>query len=285
MLLKEKHQDLLEWLAIYKYLTSSLLQVLGYYKNKGDITKSIKPLLELKKPLVKKIVMGFQPGVGRLDDLYFLTNYGKRFLIDDLHYTEDMIKIPRSRSIVPKKDYAHKVSMISFYIRMNMWLEQHNGVVDFLNYDFDKIGNNRNSNTTSTVTSINKINLKDIDRDHKNFIPDIITKFNVNDRDYLFLFEQHNGTSSKRLLEQLQTHLIALTSTVVCDKYSFNKSHRVVVVCELENVKLSVIKKLQANKEFEKFHKFFIFKTNDELEKDFFNNWMQIDEKQVTFIS
>jgi hypothetical protein len=280
MILKEKHQEAIEYLARYKFLTSSLFLLLGLYKNRGDITNSLKVLVDMKRPLIKKVTMGIYPGKGKLEDIYYLTNYGKKFLMEELFYSEDKIKIPKSNSIIPKKDYAHKISMIWFNVLMSKWLQENDGSVEFLNYDFDKVGNNRSTGSSDNVTSINKISLGGV-----SFIPDIITKINIDNKDFLFLFEQHNGNDTKRLFKQLYPHLEALTYGVVRKQYNFEKSHRVAIVCEFESVKKSVIKRLQESKEFDKFHKFFIFKTNDELKEEFFNNWTQVDGKLVGFTS
>ena len=67
-------------------------------------------------------------------------------------------------------------------------------------------------------------------------------------------------------------------------KFNFYKPNRVVIVCEEKSVKDSVIQILQKTDVFDTFHNFFIFKTNDELKEDFFNNWTLINREQVSFI-
>lgn len=279
MILKEKHEEAIVQLAQFKFLTSSQFVEQGLYKNRGDTTNSLLDLIKRKRPLISKVTMGFHPGKGRLEDIYYLTPYGKKFLIEELFYAEDEIKIPKRASNISKRNYFHQKFTIDFHIKLSKWLETNDGEIKFLNYDFDKVGNNRSTHKDKYVKSINSITLKD----NKYIIPDVITQFNINNKNYLFLFEQHNGDDSKRLYKQLFPHLEALSNGKVRSKYDFKKSHRVAVVCEFESVKKSVIKRLQESKEFDNFHKYFIFKTNDELKDNFFSNWTQVDGKIVGF--
>jgi len=273
--LKKKHQEALELLAEFKFLTSSQFVTLGLYKNRGDTTNALKQWAKS----IGKLIMGFEPGIGRIEDIYYLKPYGKRLLIETLICEEDTIKIPKKSSSVAQKNYFHTKQMINFHIGLSTWLKQNDGTKVFLTYDFDQMGTN-SSLTKKYNKSINTINMDD-----KSFVPDIITQFNISSQDYLFLFEQHNGNDTKRLHLQLKVHLKALTTPVVREKYDFKKSHRVAIVCEKKSVKESILIRLKEDVEFTNFHKFFIFKTIEELQDDFFNKWTKIDGTKVQFTS
>ncbi len=178
------------------------------------------------------------------------------------------------------KDYHHRKFTINFYIYLNQWLEFNNGHLIFLNYYFDKSGNNRSNEKSKYVTALNRINLNDM----RSFIPDINTRFSLDGEEYIYLFEQHNGKDTKRLFEQLHTHIVAIAEGVVSKKYNLQKVHKVVVVCEYESVKTSVIQRLKEESNIEYYNNFFIFKTNSELEEDFSNNWTLINGEQVSFL-
>lgn len=269
----------IEWLAKYKYLTSSQFVKLGLYKQRGYLTNSLKILVDMKKPLIAK--HDFNPINGKLESLYYLTKYGRKFLMDEHEYTETQIKAPSGLSPIYLKDYFHRKLTVDFHIYLNQWLNSNDGKINFLNYYFDKSGNNRSGNKSKYVTALNKIILNKTN----SFIPDINTIFTVNNKEYIYLFEQHNGKDAKRLFEQLYVHIIAISKRVVSEKYNRKNSHTVVVVCEYESVKNSVIKRLQKERGIEQYNSSFIFKTNLELEKDFYNNWTSISSEQVTFFS
>lgn len=276
--LNETQETIIELLAKYKYLTSSQFVEMGVYKRRAYLTRSLKPLLDMKKPLIKKF--DFNPINGKIESFYYLTKYGKQFLIDELGYLYTQIKIHKGLSPIKLKDYYHRRFSIDFHINLNLWLSSNKGNIAFLDYYFDKSGNNRSTDQSQYVTALNRIQ---IDKNNS-FIPDINTMFSVNEKKYLYLFEQHDGKDTKRLFEQLQPHIIAISKNSVQKKYKLKSSHRVVVVCEFENVKNSILQRLQKVNGIEHYNNFFIFKTNEELKEDFFNNWTLINGKSTTFI-
>jgi len=276
--LTETQVTSIELLSKYKYLTSSQFVKMGLYKKRGYLTRSLKPLIDMKKPLVLK--HDFNPINGKLESFYFLTKYGKQFLIEELEYSESQIKVPKGLSPTKLKDYHHRKFSIDFHINLNQWLTSCGGEIDFLNYYFDKSGNNRSSDKSQFVTALNKIHIDKND----SFIPDINAMFSVNGKKYLYLFEQHDGKDTKRLYEQLQPHIVAISKGSVQKRYKLKSSHRVVIVCEFESVKNSIIQRLQKVDKIEHYNNFFIFKTNEEMQKNFPNNWTLISGEQTTFI-
>lgn len=262
-------------LAIYKYLTSSQFVRMGVFKKRSYLTNALKSLLDAKQPLIAK--HDFNPLNGKLESLYYLTKYGVKFLIEELDYSEKDIKVPKGLLKVYLKDYFHRKATIEFNISLQQWLSQENGEIVHLNYYFDKVGNNRGADKNHYVIASNKIILKD----GSSFSPDINAIFKINGKEFIMLFEQHSGDDAERLYKQLLVHITAIADNVVSRKYNYtNKPHRVVVVCEFESVKNSVIKNLQKIDGIEHYNKFFIFKTSAELEIDFYNNWTLISGEQ-----
>lgn len=276
--LTENQVTAIKLLAKFKYLTSSQFVKMGMYKKRAYLTKALKPLSDMKKPLILK--HDFNPINGKLESFYFLTKYGRQFLIDALEYQESKIKAPKGLSPISLKDYHHRKFTVDFHLNFYQWLKSNDGHIDFLNYYFDKSGNNRNGDKNQFVSALNRIH---IDKNNS-FIPDINTIFSIHEKQYLYLFEQHDGKDTKRLFEQLYVHIIAISRNSVSIKYKFQKSHRIVVVCEEQSVKNSIIQRLQKIDGIEHYNKFFIFKTNTELQEDFFNNWTLISGEQTTFL-
>lgn len=268
----------LELLATYKYLTSSQFVKMGIYKKRGYLTNALKVLIDIKNPLVAK--HDFNPISGKLESFYYLTKYGKNLLIDEMDYMENQIKAPKGLSSIYLKDYQHRKRTIDFHIGLRRWVESNNSDIHFFNYYFDKSGSNKSSNKSQHVYALNKIQL---DKDHS-FIPDATTMFSLDGQKHLYLFEQHNGQDCKRLLEQLQIHSHAIHKKIISEKYNLKNSHQVVVVCEYESVKDTVIQRLLKIQNIGYYNNFFLFKTNVELDKDFYNNWTLIDGTTVNFL-
>ena len=275
--LTENQIKAIELLSIFKYLSSSQFVKMGVFKKRSYLTNSLKILLDTKNPLISK--HDFNPINGKLESFYYLTKYGKRFLINECEYDETQIKVPSGVNQIYLKDYFHRKYTIDFHIAFRQWVESQEGQVDFLNYYFDKVGNNRSGN--DYVTALNKIQLDE----SISFIPDINAKFTINDKKYLFLLEQHNGNDSKRLFEQLYVHIHAILKQAVSLKYDYKKPYKVVIVCEERSVKDSVIKRLAKVQGIEHYNNFFIFKTNDELEEDFYTNWTLINREKTNFFT
>ena len=275
--LTENQIKAIELLSIFKYLSSSQFVKMGVFKKRSYLTNSLKILLDTKNPLISK--HDFNPINGKLESFYYLTKYGKRFLINECEYDEIQIKVPSGVNQIYLKDYFHRKYTIDFHIAFRQWVESQEGQVDFLNYYFDKAGNNRSGN--DYVTALNKIQLDE----SISFIPDINEKFTINEKKYHFLLEQHNGNDSKRLFEQLYVHIHAILKQAVSLKYDYKKPYKVVIVCEERSVKDSVIKRLAKVQGIEHYNNFFIFKTNDELEEDFYTNWTLINREKTNFFT
>ena len=109
--------------------------------------------------------------------------------------------------------------------------------------------------------------------------------FEINDKKYFIVFEQHNGKDTQRLYNQLLNHILALSEKALYPKYDFKKSHKVIIVCEEEIVKLSVIKRLNKLDGITSYISSLFFKTNTELQEDFYHNWMLLDGRKVDFLN
>ena len=278
--MKEKQIVALELLARFKFLTSSQFVQLNLYKYRGDVTNALKPLFTSNKPLVGKKNFKPDPAYGKVESVYYLTKYGRDFLIKKLNYNSDDIKYVIKEIDLFHNDYEHRRSTVDFYIQLRQWIENKNGNIIFCHYYFDKNGSNRAKQKSKHLYAINRLELQS----GHSFIPDIITMFTVDDREYLFLFERHNGNSTNRLVKQLQLHLQSITEDLYEKQFGLQKSPRIVVVCENESVKYETIKRLKQNKQFNNCYNIFIFKSNSEFLHDFDLNWSLIDGQKVSFI-
>lgn len=278
--MKEKQVTAMELLACNKFMTSSQFVQSELYKNRGDVTNALKPMLTGKRPFIGKKNFKPDPAYGKVESVYYLTKYGRDFLIRNLNYQIDEIKYVNKEVDLFHNDYAHRRSTVDFAIKLKKWIEEKDGEITFCNFYFDKIGSNHAKNKSKHLYAVNRLELEDAN----SFIPDIITMFGLDEREYLFLFEQHNGSSTIRLVKQLQVHLQSITEDLYEKQFGFQRSPRIVVVCEEESVMQNTLKRLRQDKKFDNFHNFFIFKSNDELEQSFNQNWSLIDGQRISFI-
>jgi len=275
--MKESQIEILEYLAKFKYLTISQLHQLGVLKNKTGIYQIIKPLKDGKYNMVDLKNFGVAPVYGKLESFYFLTKHGVKFLQEELFY-ENEIKYPLGQTSLFSRDYFHRKFTIDFYINFFLYLNKTDNTLIFADYYFDKLGSNR---TKANLRAKNHIS---IEQTEGYLIPDMVFKFNINEKDYLFLFEQHNGKDTKKLIRQLQNYILILETGAASIKYNFDKSVRVVIAFEQKSIKDATMKRLSTIKEFYPFINFFIFKTNEEIREDFFSNWCLFDKSSVNFV-
>jgi hypothetical protein len=58
----------------------------------------------------------------------------------------------------------------------------------------------------------------------------------------------------------------------------------VAIIFEFESILKATIERLKEIEDFKGFEHFFIFKTNEDLKENFFNNWRDLKEKSNNFI-
>lgn len=280
----EAELKVLELLAKYKFLTSSQFVKLGVRNDRDNITKILRELLHTKKNLIERSSFGFMAGYGRLEDFYFLTKKGVNFLVEELGKDPSNIKAPIGTTTLFQRDYFHRWWCIDFYILLSQWIQTQEGEIIFLNYYFDKVGSNRNQDKGASK-SINSLELTDEHTTKKSYIiPDIITKFKTPQREYLYIYEQHNGKDTKRAIEQIEQHFIALAQGTTNKKYNYEKATRIIFVFEFESCKKATIQRLKEIEHSQNFNNLFLFKTNEELKQDFFSKWELIDGTKTNFI-
>ena len=78
-------------------------------------------------------------------------------------------------------------------------------------------------------------------------------------------------------------HILALEEGKVSEEYNINKSHRVVILFEHESILKATLERVKEISDFDGFEKFFILKSNQNLEKDFFNNWFDLSGGKCSF--
>ncbi len=259
---------ILEALGQYMFLTIKLIDTLKIFKNKISIYRALRPLKEGKKPLIYAQNFSVHPTKGQLSSLLYLSKYGKDVLLEN-RYNESSIKMPNSKIFV-STDYFHRVANISTHIYLDLYLKVNNGSIFFLDYYFSKSKENR---------AKNKIDLED----NKYIIPDIVTKFSIDKREYLYIIEIHNGKDTNKAFIQCLQHIKAIDLESPKIKYKHSKNNRVVFIFEFESCMMALIKRMNETNGLKKYLNLFLFKTIDEVEEDFENGWLNFEGENIKF--
>jgi hypothetical protein len=266
---------ILEALSRYTFLTVPLIDALEIFKNKVSIYRSLKGLKERSKPLVYSQNFGVHPTRGQLHSLLYLSKYAEEILMDNGHYEKD-INISSSKTFV-STDYFHRIANIKTHLYIDLYLQSIDdaGII-FLDYYFTKVSRDDNHYARAK----NRIDLE-----HDNYIiPDIITKFDVDKKEYLYLIEIHLGSNSNKAFVQCLQHIKAIDLGTPKKKYHHPKNNRVIFIFEHDSCLNAVIKKMNSNENLKKYLNLFLFKTLDSMQDDFNNNWIKFDGSSCSFI-
>lgn len=122
--------------------------------------------------------------------------------------------------------------------------------------------------------SVNKIKLKG----HNSIIPDSIFEIGNEDNSRYLLFEMHNGKDSKRIIDQIEQHAIALTGLYTHKKYNIpsNKYYYILIVFEETTTMEKVLSTLKNSIRYQNIARFFLCKHILEIEDNLLSNWVNL---------
>ena len=263
--------NVLSNLGRFQFLTFSQMLKLNigtkYYQY---LWKQVASLRDRKRPLVK--CHNFQvpqPRKGKVESLYYLSKRGKEFLINDLQFEEDKLKIPYGKSIA-YRDYFHRKHTIDFQIELYKWADQKDITIPFFDTYFDKTGDNVIRKNLRAKTRIDF-------EGKKYFIPDGVFPTSFDKESKFFLFEMYQGKDSGRVLMQIHKHAQAMVSRFTHKRYKLpmEKSYNVVLLFENDSLKQAVIEKALKQKDtFNNIQSYFRLKSLENLyESEFENDW------------
>lgn len=228
---------------------------------------------------------GTIPKVGKLENIHYLTKYGKQALINHLGLLPSEIKIPIGTSTLFYQDYFHRKNTIDCEIAMNLRAESSNLEIPFCTRYFDTEGNNRHS---KNLRSKNKFTLKGKARF---LVPDMVFQINGRENNIrssqknLFVLEMYNGHNTLRTTEQLKKHVEAIELGSISDAFGVNYSHQVLVICEHQALQEAVIGRIKEDTIFTNVKDYFLFKTFIEVKSQptrFGENWFNLKGEKVS---
>lgn len=262
MKLTEKQIVILEALARFKYLTSQQLQLIFQNKSASAINTAIRPLNDLKNPLIKSLCFGVLPWYGRLRKVHCLSSSGVKVLTELLYMKKSRIQYPKNPNNFFRRDYFHRISTINFNILMQRWVANQG-----YNFQFFKLYFNRDKDQihmSETQVTLGKFKSE----------PDWIGLYYAKRSPQLFIFEQHNGHDVKRALKQIINHCYGLTNGAVSEAYQIKKPVRIYYVFQYSSCMASVLKRFEEDEWLTKFKGQFFFKTSEQLLDNFEHWWV-----------
>lgn len=249
--------------------------------SKRYLRTQLKLLTDRSKPLMG--IIQYAPSGpmrgGRFEYIYYLKPYGKNLLEEQGKIDPSEIRIPIGHPQFHKL-YHHRKMQVDFHIQLWRWTQNRNITIDLYENDFDTIGGNRSARKLESRT---KITFPEGAHAGKFIIPDGAFILNTDHGKKFFLLEFHRGNDVKRIIKQLYYHAVALGEGLPSKKYSINKANRVLVIFEKNTVLNSVRKRMIETPAFTMLTKFFLLKTQENL-NPVNENWLMMDGEQESML-
>lgn len=266
MKITESQIQILEALAEFKFLTTEQMIDIGICQHKRTAYFLLKPLRERHKPLIGRISLHQWIGQARLHDLFYLTKYGASFLDEQRIMPLEKIRYPVGTPTVVTRDYKHRVATINIHIAISRYVKKNFDHMITVSSYFDQKGSNRSGDTIIT----NKIPINGF----QYIYPDLITHSQHGEASHLFVWEQHNGKDTGRLIEQVERHIACIKEWWVSKAFGMQrKLHRVGIIFEHHSILEATMQRLnQKYGERDELYRFFIFKHQNDLNA-FYGHW------------
>ena len=283
----EQQEKILTALEEYRFLTNSQLVTLGagHIQRVRQTTSKLSSYPSENKPLVYRYKPGVSATLGRLENVFWLSQYGAEILADiqnrDFEEVGFLLKVRNSPA-----QYWHRKYCVDFHIALNQALKKEYPdkiALTLLNNYFDKTGANHTKQTKAgRLRSATRADYSLKIPDSKNYIiPDINFIFQVigsPDKKALFCVEMSNGRDTKRILNQIREHKEALKQGVLTEKYGLNTFYKALFIFSEEGLLNAVLKRFFEIEGVEAFQSNFYFAHLADLHRDFFKCWQRPGE-------
>ncbi len=272
----QKHENILLALAWFQMLTYEHMIELLIDKHKPNLAKSLKPLRESRGNLVDStyVVDAHDDKIGiKKEVMFYLTDKGVKFLVDNYEYPDDKIKYPKGKNVLLTSDTHHRKRFLSCAIQL--FRAAKIGQVKWHDFYFEY--ENRRRKTR-------------IDLDKGYIEADMFFLLEV-EKPYLFGLEYERKPDIKRICDKIYNYVKAIaqgqptTYLVSQGKMKYQRDMAVLYIFEDEKKMHSVIDRLAPDPVFQPYEDYFFFKTFEEImQGDFFNNWLTIYKERRSTI-
>lgn len=246
--------QILERLATYKFLSISQMETLGCPLSKKSLYEILWTLREEPRALIWKTTFRYNPKFGRVEDMHFLTQKGKKYLVREQARLAKDIQLPLWNTLF-YKDYRHRKKTIDIHIAMRTSFETKGAEILF----FDTYFSWKKKLNWSWRETATRIDIGD-----KSIRADAIflSRFFPNGN-LLFCLEVHQGYRVQKICDQLILYTHALAQGSVSTKYKVPVGFRVLSVFEHQSTLNTVIERLRDHPRFRFLQAYILAKSYD----------------------
>lgn len=230
--LTELQTRILEALAHYRFLTASQFQCLGISKSLPVIWRNLRCLTSTptpKRAWVGAIDFPAAMRIEHVERVHYLTERGAEFLAELAGVERSELAFEKVTSVY-HRDYWHRKHTIDFRINLEVALADSPWEIERWDNYFEKTGANRSRNPGAAgLRAKTRIDCAD----GFYLIPDsnFIVRSRVHpDQKALFSFEMVNGRDIRRILAQVEKHVVALRDGAMAVAYGVPRNYRALFV-------------------------------------------------------
>ena len=259
--------NVLEALSVYRYLTPAQMLAVGVTRDKSHLYDTLKRLSRQHGAPVGKMDFGVVPKLGRLAVVYYLKAKGAEIIAEALRV--DSTDIPYAKAkVMYHNDYFHRRDCVDFQITARQWAQEIDADMAFYHSYYDHTGANRGGHAGKLSPKTR------VWTGTQALVPDGVFKIIMPDNiQRLFVMELSRGMDTKRVVNQLQTHLFALEKKAFSTAFDYPHHHRIVWVFDTENALKVVQERAASLPDCEKWLPAVFFKTIADIEQGFFEGW------------
>lgn len=272
--INEKQAKILKALGHYKFLTYSQMKRLGVDNHTPNLSALVKELKDRRAPFVGSI-----PHQIGTEVKHYLTAKGKDLLVEFYGVEEESIHYPIGKITADTQDQKHRTSIISIQIELELQLQDTHFTIPDCDRYFDTVGNNKINKNLKSKTAI-------LFENSKSLKADMVFSIQTSRQKELYFLELENGNDTKKAISKCIQHGKAILNGSANTKYNFERGYRTLWIFESKGTMLSLIKELTANPFFTHMKEYFLFKSLDEIEVNFFEGWLNADglERQIFYV-
>lgn len=260
--------ELLKLLAKTGYITNSLIAQKGITRATSSNHYSTNRLLDSK--YIGRVMIASSFGIGR-KVLYYITKKGAELVaeiegveLENLVYTTLHGGIQTTKNgqdvSVMRNDFTHKERYISFFIALDMYLENTNYTIEKTYHYYQR----RNETGTNLI-----VNGKPFRPDGIFFVEPLHPKQPL----FCYVAELHRHSNRKKIIKQLLQHAQAIEQRAIENRFGIETPYFVFSIFADENaaVMRGVIDELQDFPEWGIIKDFFLFGKLEDVKENFYN--------------
>jgi len=275
MIVPEADKRVLESLAEHKYLTASQMVQLGIRTDTSNVNKVLRKMKHGTGKVIDEVSSKELGGGKDIENIYFLTKKGVSVLTGILEYDANNVRIPHKNKEKKLDSYFHRRDTITYSIHFHTWAKENGIDIELYKEYFEK--------EETPVGTRDKTWI--FENDGKSVNADSLCRFNKDGQQHSFLMELHRGNDVKKFEWQFLERAEAIAEDALKKRLELTTERhtKMVWVFEHDSTMKVAMRRVWNNPVYAGLKDIVLFKTVQEVEREFGSAWHTCDGRTVDF--